>query len=137
MQIIQLPKEVVLYEGGLHTFRKIAVDGRLHNKDAWTWMGDSVGHYENGALMIDVTGFNDQQSWLDSAGHPHSEQLHLTETYRRLNSNTMRYTVTIEDPKAYTRPWTTSYIYRMRPGVEIMEYWCTENERDAQHMVGR
>ena len=49
----------------------------------------------------------------------------------------MRYTVTVEDPKAYTRPWTTSYIYRMRPGVEIMEYWCTENERDAQHMVGK
>ena len=138
MQIVQLPKEVVfLYEGGLHTFRKVPVDGSPHKRDAWTWMGDSVGHYENGALMIDVTGFNDQQSWLDSAGHPHSEQLHLTETYRRLNSNTMRYTVTIDDPKAYTRPWTTSYIYRMRPGVEIMEYWCTENERDAQHMVGK
>jgi hypothetical protein len=138
MQIVQLPKEVIfLYEGGLHTFRKVPVDGSPHKKDAWTWMGDSVGHYENGALIIDVTGFNDQQSWLDSAGHPHSEQLHLTETYRRLNSNTMRYTVTIDDPKAYTRPWTTSYIYRTRPGVEIMEYWCTENERDAQHMVGK
>ena len=100
-------------------------------------MGDSVGHYENGALVIDVTGFNDEQSWLDSAGHPHSEQLHLVETYRRLNRDQLRYTVTIDDPKTYTRPWTTSYIYRMRPTMEIMEYWCTENERDARHMVGK
>jgi hypothetical protein len=58
--------------------------------------------------VIDVTGFNDEQNWLDSAGHPHSDQLHLVERYRRLNANTLRFTVTIEDPKAHTRPWSTS-----------------------------
>ena len=47
------------------------------------------------------------------------------------------YTVTIEDPKAYTHPWSTSYIYGVNPGTEIMEYWCTENEKDAKHMVGK
>ena len=138
MQIVQTPEEVIfLYEGGLHTFRKVPVNGAVHNPDAWTWMGDSVGKYEDGELVIDVTGFNDQESWLDSSGHPHSEQLHLVERYRRLNRTVMRYTVTVEDPKAYTEPWTTSYIYRIRPGMQIMEYWCTENERDAGHMVGK
>lgn len=138
MQIVQTDNQVIfLYEGGLHTFRIVPMDGRKHNPDAWTWMGDSVGHYEGPELVIDVTGFNDEQSWLDSAGHPHSEQLHLLERYRRLNVNTMRYTVTIEDPKAYTHPWSTSYIYRVNPGTEIMEYWCTENEKDAKHMVGK
>ena len=89
LQIIQLPKEVVfLYEGGLHTFRKVAVDGRTHNKDAWTWMGDSVGHYENGALIIDVTGFNDEQSWLDSAGI-RTVSGFTDRTYRRLNRDTI------------------------------------------------
>ena len=138
MQIVQTDDQVIfLYEGGLHTFRIVPMDGRKHKPDAWTWMGDSVGHYEGPELVIDVTGFSDEQSWLDSAGHPHSDQLHLLERYRRLNANTMRYTVTIEDPKAYARPWSTSYIYRVNPGTEIMEYWCTENEKDAKHMVGK
>ena len=138
MQIVQTDDQVIfLYEGGLHTFRIVPMDGHKHNPDAWTWMGDSVGHYEGPELVIDVTGFNDEQSWLDSTGHPHSDQLHLVERYRRLNANTMRFTVTIEDAKAYTRPWSTSYIYRVNPGVEIMEYWCTENEKDAKHMVGK
>ncbi len=138
LRIIQTDKDVVfLYEGGLHTFRIVPTDGRPHDKDAYTWLGDSVGRYEGDTLVIDVTGFNDQESWLDSAGHPHSDQLHLTERYRRLNSTTMRYTVTIEDPKAYTKPWSTSYIYQQRPNMHIMEYWCTENERDRKHMVGK
>jgi hypothetical protein len=115
-----------------------------HRADGWAQtqsgcldVGDSVGHYEGPELVIDVTGFNDEQSWLDSAGHPHSDQLHLLERYRRLNANTMRYTVTIEDPKAYTRPWSTSYIYRVNPGTEIMEYWCTENEKTRKIWVGK
>lgn len=138
MQIVQTDKQVIfLYEGGLHTFRIVPVNGQPHHKDPYTWMGDSVGHYEGDTLVIDVIGFNDQESWLDSAGHPHSDQLHLIERFRRPNATTMHYEVTIEDPKAYTKPWTTAYIYRQRPDMEIMEYWCTENERDAKHMVGK
>jgi hypothetical protein len=69
-----------------------------------------------------------EQSWLDSAGNPHSDQLHLVERNRRLNEKTLRYKVTVDDPKAYTRPWSTSHIYRVNPGTEIMEYWCTETK---------
>ena len=138
MKIVQNDDEVIfLYEGGLHTFRIVPLDGRKHNPDAWTWMGDSIGHYEGPELVIDVTGFNDEQSWLDSSGYPHSDKLHLVEHYRRLNKNTMRFTVRIEDPVMYTKPWSTSYIYRVNPGTEIMEYWCTENEKDKAHMVGK
>ena len=64
-------------------------------------MGDSAGHYEAPEVVIDVTGFNDEQSWLDSVGHPRSDQPHLVERYRLLNENKLRLTVTIDDPKAY------------------------------------
>jgi hypothetical protein len=137
LKIMQTPDEVVfLYEGGLHTYRIVPTDGRPHKPDPWTWNGDSVGRWDGDTLVIDVIGFNDK-SWLDSSGYPHGERLHLVERYRRTDSQTLHYQVTIEDPEFYTRPWTTSWTYRFSPTTEIMEYWCTENERDRAHMVGK
>ena len=94
---------------------------------------------ENGdTLVVDTIGLAPlPKSFIDNFRTPHSEKLHLVERYRRLNANTMRFTVTIEDPVMYTAPWSTSYIYRVNPGTEIMEYWCTENEKDRIHMVGK
>ncbi len=86
--------------------------------------------------MVDVIGFNDK-SWLDSSGYPHGEKLHLVERFRKTDPSTLRYEVTIEDPEYYTRPWTTAWNYRLSPTTEIMEYFCTENERDRQHMFGK
>lgn len=139
MKMVQTDDEVIfLFEGGMHTFRIVPVGpDKKHKPDAWTWYGDPVGHYEGPELVIDTNGFNDEQSWLDSSGYPHSEKLHLVERFRRLNANTMRYTVTIEDPEMYTKPWSTSYLFRVNPGTEIMEYWCTENEKDRIHMFGK
>ena len=86
--------------------------------------------------MVDTIGFNDK-SWLDSSGYPHGEKLHLVERFRRLDRDTLRYEVTIEDPEYYTQPWTTAWTYRYSPKIELMEYFCTENERDREHMVGK
>ena len=137
LKIMQTPEEVVfLYEGGMHTFRIVPTDGRPHKKDAWTWYGDSVGRWEGDTLVIDVVGFNDE-SWLDSSGYPHGGQLHLVERYRKTDAETMRFEVTIEDPEYYTGPWTTAWTYRLSPTTEMMEYFCTENERDRAHAVGK
>jgi len=136
MQIIQTPTQaVILYEGAAHTYRVIPTDGTPHGPFDELWMGDSVGHYEGDTLVVDVANFNDK-TWLDSSGHPHSDKLHLIEKYRKTDDDTLRYEVTIDDPIAYTKPWTTAYIYKRQQGA-LMEYWCTENNKDKEHMVGK
>lgn len=137
MQIVQSKDLVViLYEGAAHTYRIIPTTGGPHGKFDQLWMGDSVGHWEGETLVVDVTNFNDK-TWLDSSGHPHSDQLHITERYTRTAPDVLRYDVTIEDPIAYTKPWTTTYTYKANPGLQIMEYWCTENNLDKAHSVGK
>ena len=68
------------------------------------WYGHSVGHWEGDTLVVESIGFNDK-SWMDGAGHPHSEAMHVVERYRRVDHDTLELTMTIDDPKAYTKPW--------------------------------
>ena len=135
-QVIQTPEQVVfLFEGDNYPWRIIRINS-THPKDlSPTWMGDAVGHYEGDTLVVDVIGFNDK-AWLDQAGHPQTEKLHLTERYTRTDSLTLKYEVTIDDPGAYSKPWTTSNTVRWRPGMELMEYVCHENEKSSVHMIG-
>ena len=135
-QVIQMPEQVVfLFEGDNYPWRIIRINS-THPKDlSPTWMGDAVGHYEGDTLVVDVIGFNDK-AWLDQAGHPQTEKLHLTERYTRTDSLTLKYEVTIDDPGAYSKPWTTSNTVRWRPGMELMEYVCHENEKSSVHMIG-
>jgi len=137
-QMIQLPDRVViLYEGGSHTYRTIFMDGRKHTHEDQlnpTWLGESIGHWEgNDTLVVDTIGFNGR-TWLDNVGHPATEKLHVIERYRRPDFNTLSYEVTIEDPVAYTRPWTTSFRIYFRPGWELLEYVCLENNKDLLHL---
>jgi hypothetical protein len=137
-QIFQLPDRVLfLYEGGAHVWRVIYTDGRPHPKDPNpTYLGDSVGHWEGDTLVVDVIGFNDR-TWLDQDGHPHTEALHVIERYTRRDEMTLHYEVTIEDPKTYSKPWTTSYTIPWQPNMELLEYICQENNKDLEHMVGK
>jgi hypothetical protein len=137
-QIIQLADRVVfIYEGGAHIWRVIWLDGRQHPKDPDpTWLGDSVGRWEGDTLVVDVVGFNDK-SWLDNAGHPHSEKLHVVERFSRPSLDTLRYEATIDDPEYYTRPWTVPLSIKWTPGEELLEYICQENNRDVEHLVGK
>jgi len=137
-QIIQLPDRVViLYEGGSHTFRTVFMDGRKHTPEDQlnpTWLGESIGYWEgNDTLVVDTVGFNGR-TWLDYVGHPGTEKLHVIEKYRRPDFDTLSYEATIEDPVAYTKPWTTSLRIYFRPGWELLEYVCLENNKDLIHL---
>lgn len=137
-EIIQTDDRVLfMFEGDNHPWRIVKIDpSGQHNANLpQTWMGDGVGWYEGDTLVIDVVGFNDK-SWLDQAGHGHTEQLHLVERYTRTDSLTMKYEALIDDPGAYSEPFTVYNTVRFRPGLELMEYVCYENERDADHMTG-
>lgn len=133
-KFLQLPDEVViLFEGNIHSFRQIFLN-RDHPKDLDpTWYGDSVGKWVGDELVVDTIGFNGK-TWLDLAGHPASDQLHVIERYSRPNFGTLRLHLTIADPVMYTRPWDVTYDTPLMAGQELLEYICTENERDVTHI---
>jgi hypothetical protein len=125
-----------LFEGNIHSYRQIFMDGRQHPKDPDpTWYGHSIGHWEGDTLVVDTVGFNDR-FWFDFAGHPHTEKLHTIERYTRTNLGTLRQEVMIEDPGAYEKPFTLMATNRLDPNGEIMEYICQENNQDPTHIVG-
>ena len=82
-----------------------------------------------------MVGFNDR-TWLDAAGHPHTEQLHGIERYTRTNEDVLQYEATIDDPGAYTASWTVGWKVAWQPGMEPFEYVCQENNTDANHLIG-
>jgi len=132
-KIIQMPGLiVVLYEADM-SFRQIYTDGRKLPVDPQpTWLGYSVGKWEGDTLVVDVNGFNDK-SWLDAAGHPHSEDMRLTERFRRTDFGHMEIQITIDDPKNYTKPFTIKSRQFLRPDTDLLEFFCLENEKDVNH----
>jgi hypothetical protein len=136
-KIVQTPKLIVfLYEGNIHSYRQIFMDGRDHPTDMDpTWYGDSIGKWDGNALVVDTVGFNDK-FWFDSLGHPHTEKLHVTERYRRPDYGHLDYEVTIDDPGAYTKPFTLYAQSPLLENTEIMEYICAENNQDVSHVLG-
>jgi hypothetical protein len=134
-RIIQSPKVIaLLYE--LSGFRQIYMDGRELPKDPNpTWMGYSVGHWDGDTLVVESAGFNDK-TWLDMAGHPHSEYLRVTERFRRVDFGHMQVQVTFEDPETLTKPLTISMAVNYAADTDMLEYVCNENEKDTQHLVG-
>ena len=121
-EIRQFPDQVLMLFESDHWVRRIFLDGKGHPENyPITWMGHSTGKYEGDTLVVDTVNINDQ-SWLDSLGHPHSDALHVVERYRR-NQNMLEIDFLFDDPKAYTKPWTGKKVYQlMRPGYDIMEH---------------
>ena len=130
-------KKIVMVEvGGPHTYRTIYMDGRPHPKDMDpTFFGHSVGHWEGETLVVDSTGYN-EKFWLTREGIPHTEKLHLIEKFTRTDYNTLKYEATIDDPGAYSAPWTGGWNIQWQPDEELYEYVCQDNNRDAAHMYG-
>jgi hypothetical protein len=123
---------IILFES-FNRYRQIHTDGRPAPVDPNpSWWGYSIGKWESDTFVVDTTGFNDL-TWLDKAGHPHSDALHTTERFRRLDVGRMELQVTIDDPKAYTRAWTATIPFRLLPDTELLEDAC-ENERDAKRI---
>jgi hypothetical protein len=123
----------ILYEY-MRTFRVIPTDGREHSQDpSPSFFGESVGKWEGDVFVVDVIGFNDR-SWLDAAGNPHTDALHLIERYRLTDAQHLAYEVTIDDPKTYTKPWKSTMVFTRRLDWELIEYSCDENNKDRdQH----
>jgi len=135
MEFIQSPETKriwIVFEGGTHVWREIYMDGRPHPPleaiKGQTWLGHSVGHWEGDALVVDVVGFN-EGTWLDYYGHPHTDQMHIVEKFTRPNKNTLHYEALIDDPGAYTKPWTVAWDIQWRGTGELQEYICQENNR--------
>jgi len=126
---------VILYEA-LHSYRQIFMDGRPLPKDPNpTWMGYSVGHWDGDTLVVESSGFVDN-NWLDNSGHPGTEAMHLTERFHRPDFGHIEAQITIDDPKAYTKPWTVNLQF-LYTDTQLIEYVCDENEKDVGHLVGK
>lgn len=134
-EIIQTSEEVIIAYQYDRLVRHIYTDGRPHDDfiDPPLWMGDSIGKWEGDTLVVDVIGFNDK-TWLDRVGHPHSDSLHVVERFRRPSHGVLIDDITIEDPKAYTKPWTVQLQFQLKSGTEInWEDVCEDQKlRDRQ-----
>jgi len=145
LEIIQQPElnRIVIIAGHNHIWKVIHMEpGRVHpSPDVITlgYLGDSIGHWEGETLVIDTVGYN-EKFWFHRNGLPHTSEMHLTERITRLDYNTLKYEATLDDPGAYTKPWSggwtipwqTSNYDGTGPG-EIDEYYCMDNEKDSQH----
>ena len=132
MQILQASSEVVILFEYDSLRREIYTDGRPHDAALVPlWMGDSIGRWEGDTLVVDTVNFNDR-TWIDRIGHPHSDQLHVMERFRRPDHDHLVDDITIEDPKAYTKPWTTRLELRLRPDWRLTEQFCEDGESFQQ-----
>ena len=121
MKIVQTPNLVVVLYEYQTIFRQIFTDGRALPEDPNpTWMGYSVGHWEGDTLVVTTSGYNDRTT-LDLAGHPHSEALRVTERFHRRDAGHIDLQVTLDDPKAYTRPWTLPVELELMADGELIE----------------
>jgi hypothetical protein len=133
-KIVQEPELIVILYEAFGQFRQIFLDGRQLPKDPNpTWLGYSVGRWEGDTLVVETSGFNGR-TWLDQAGHPTTDALHVTERYRRRDFGHMDIQVTIDDPKAYTKAWTVSEPMQLLPDTDLLEFVCNENEKDLKHL---
>ena len=133
--LFSTPKLVLmLFEGNTHMYRQFFVDGSDHPKNLKpTFYGDSRAHWDGDTLVVDTIGFN-TISWFDFAGTPHTPQMHLTETFHRIDYGNMEMKVTIEDPGALTEPWVMNRTTTLETGMEMTEYVCNENNQDPAHL---
>jgi hypothetical protein len=134
-KVAQLPGlTLILYEEMTH-YRQIFTDGRaLPGNPNPALLGYSIGRWEGGTFAVNSSGFNDV-SWLDDPGHPHTEAFHTIERFRHKDFGHMEIEITIDDPKAYTKPWTVREGFELLADTERLENIC-ENEKDVRHLVG-
>jgi hypothetical protein len=128
---------VIIYEAN-YGLRQIFLDGRkLPDNDPtpW-WYGYSVGHWEGDTLVVETTNLRDG-GWLDIWGSPLTDKAKITERYTRPKFGQLIIDVTIDDPKAYTKPFTVRFNQRLSPSDELIEFICNENERSDAHLVGK
>jgi hypothetical protein len=136
-KMVQTPGLIMISYEANYGLRYIFMDGRtLPGKDAepW-WYGYSVGKWEGDTLVVETTGFKDD-GWLDIIGTPMTDAARMTERFRRPTYGTLEIDVTIDDPKAYTKPWTARVNQRLLADGELMEFICLENQKFTTYLQG-
>jgi hypothetical protein len=135
-RIVQTPSLIVFIYESNYGLRQIYLDGRpapTNDPQPW-WYGYSRGRWEGDTLVVETTNFRDG-GWLDVGGSPLTDAAKITERIRRPNFGTLEIEVTVDDPKAYTRPWTVTIRQRPMIDEEMIEFICNENERSSKHYV--
>ncbi len=133
-RIFQVSDRLLLLTERNMQYRQIFTDGRSLPEDPQpTWNGYSTAHWEGDTLVVETIGFRDDL-WLDAVGHPLTEEGTMIERIRRPNYGTLEVEITIDDPKAYTAPWTVTVTQPLILDSELIDYYCLENERDSEHM---
>lgn len=131
IQIVQTATQVIILYEYMSVFRVIPLNAEHPDDVVPTYMGDSVGRWQGDTLVVDVIGFNDR-TWLTGTGTFHSEALHVTERYTRVDKDQINYDVTMDDPKVFTQPWTIHTNLMLREGTRLREYVCAENNLEPE-----
>ncbi|HEY7387824.1 MAG TPA: hypothetical protein VH640_04910 [Bryobacteraceae bacterium] len=135
-KIFQTPGELVLLHEFNASYRQIFFDGRGFPDDmAPAWSGYSVAHWEPDTLVVESRGFRDD-NWLDTTGNPMTSAARVMERIRRPNFGSLEIEITVNDPKAYTRPWTVTMHEKALVDTEMIDFMCLENNKDIAHMKG-
>lgn len=135
-KILQTPVETVfLHEAQVGMiFRQIFTDGRsLPTDPEPAWLGYSIGRWDGDTFVVDTNGLRDG-GWLDTRkGHPHSDALHVTERFHRRDFGHLELAITIDDPKAYVKPWTGKTVLTLLPDTELLEAFCDSHQQTLEH----
>ena len=136
-KMIQTPGLLLIIYEANYGLRQVFIDGRaLPTDDPQPfWYGYSIGKWEGDTLVVETTGLR-EDGWLDVRGSPFTEKAKITERFRRLNYGTMEIDITIDDPKAYTKPFTVRVNQRLMPDQELIEFICAENQKFDQYLRG-
>jgi hypothetical protein len=139
VEIVEIPElqRIYIFDiGGPHTYRTIYMDGRAHPRNVLpSAYGHSIGWWEGDTLVVDTIGF-DEAFWMDRQGTPHTGELHTLERLTRINSRTIRYEVTVDDPGAYTATWQAGFELRWEDDTELFEFICQQANYADELMVG-
>ena len=140
VEFVELPElqRVYIFDiGGPHTYRTDLHGRPLASGEprSPSYYGHSIGWWEGDTLVVDTIGFN-EGFWIDRRGSPHTDKLHTLERFTRTDSTTIKYEVTVDDPGAYTAPWTSGFNLRWEDGTELFEYVCQQANYAHELMVG-
>ena len=136
-KVFQTPGALVILSELNASYRQIFTDGRPLPVDPNpSWNGYSSGKWEGDTLVVQTNGFRDGL-WLDTLGNPMTDAAKLTERFRRVNFGHMEIEITLDDPKAYTKPWTVKLNHRIKLDTDLLDFICAENEKDTTHFPGK
>jgi hypothetical protein len=140
VEFVELPElqRIYIFDiGGPHTYRTIYLDGRTHPGDLTpSFYGHSIGWWEGDTLTVETTGYN-EGFWIDRRGLPTTEALRTLERFTRVDLETIDYELVIDDPGAYTEPWTSRFSLRWEDGTELVEYVCQQANYAHNLMLGQ